>query len=175
MSKLVELWNRAQLAANSPAVLTCLPISPALKSPPRRYCTGPEFDWLEAQVRDVSWWPNKTWGTARSDDQWSKEERAARRELQRPILTREKNNDFEEYMRQRDAKDLASLKSVAPPKNMTVEEYNRWRGSDPNIAAAHPYVRQQYPMSLYRNGKRVTVTDAHSHETMEKDGWKETP
>ena len=64
---------------------------------------------------------------------------------------------------------------------MTIEELNAWRGSDPQRAAAVPYVTQTYPVMLcrgvfdVRTGCRArdtkVVENAKDHQTALRAGW----
>ena len=139
--------------------------------------TAPEFAWLAARVEEVLWIPEKDYVPV------------ARRVLP---TKKEIDDGF---------KKLAELwkkpKKRKPPgptvpsqdNPMTVEQYNKWRAG--MMAGSHgyrhtlkhpaprddvpPYVYQEYPRVLYRNGQTCVVKEATSHNQKLKAGWAETP
>lgn len=116
---------------------------------PEPYFQGPECEWLRGQVAAILWEPHAN-GQALAPA-------SATRVVKTPTAPRQPSQ----------AQVKASM--------MSVEEYNAWRGTDPRLAAAHPYVFQKYPTILYRNGERRKITNAHDHDLHLSQGWKETP
>lgn len=125
------------------------------------YFTGGDFDWLRAQVGAVLWHHVKPVGVTAPaspprevglSDLWAGVSKGAHLPVK--------------------------AAPSQPPKNMSVAQYNAWRGVD-REAAKLPYVYQEYPCILYKVvnglGKTACVEDARTHDRMLREGWKDTP
>lgn len=154
---------------------------------------GAEFDWLERQIAGVIWTFSGPATRMKVDDllgfapQW-----AAAAKKPTAFLEYDPNKGLYdqntgqwvvpprgEYVDKATGKTIRNIsaKTLTPPKqDMSVEEYNAWRGGHPARAASVPYVYQQYPLMLYRSGgAHCIVESAREHQRLLKDGWTEKP
>lgn len=156
---------------------------------------APEFKWLRARVAETLWSPPAsrvmpaTWDPARalqmpivritpvdhssvvdlgfgtSIDGFSsyRDFRAAadREDHRQVVLARARRQDAS-VLKDRE-------QEVAHARGLTVEEYNRGRSS------GQPYVHQEYPKVLYKDGGEVIVENARDHKRHHRAGWREAP
>ena len=92
---------------------------------------------------------------------------------------REKDKAFREDYQQAYGKQPGERPAQANPGEMSVEEFNNWRGADPSRANRVPYVRQQYPAMRYRGSGQtselMTVTTPMEDIQAVGRGWSDKP